>query len=60
MAQVNGTVCTSCHMVVRPNLLQQMRLPDKIIGCEFCGAILFEAALVEPAAEDPAGDSGVA
>ncbi|MCB1018410.1 MAG: hypothetical protein KDC27_00710 [Acidobacteria bacterium] len=59
MAQVNGTVCTSCHMVVRPHLLQRMRAKN-IIGCEFCGAILFEATLVEPAAEDPAGDSGVA
>jgi hypothetical protein len=36
-----------------------MRQLGHITSCEFCGAILFDAALVEPAAEDPAGDAGI-
>ncbi len=59
MAQINGNVCSSCHMVVRPQLLQRLRQPSDITPCEFCGAILFVPALVEPATEDPAGDAGV-
>ena len=59
MAQVNGSVCGSCHMVIRPQLLQQLRQLSEITACEFCGAILYDAALVQPATEDPAGDSGV-
>lgn len=60
MAQVNGQVCSSCHMVVRPQLLQQMRQQARIVACEFCGAILYDVALVEPVVEDPAGESGLA
>lgn len=59
MAQIEGQNCTSCHMVIRPQLLQQMRQLGQLTSCEFCGAILFDPALVEPATEDPAGDSGV-
>lgn len=59
MAQVSGVVCGSCHMVIRPQLLQQLREHSMIIACEFCRAILYDAALVEPPAEDPAGDAGL-
>jgi predicted nucleic acid-binding Zn-ribbon protein len=59
MAEVNGQICTSCHMIIRPQLLQQMRQLGHITSCEFCGAILYDAVLVEPAVEDPAGDAGI-
>jgi hypothetical protein len=59
MAEIQGSVCSSCHMVIRPQLLQQLRQLSNITSCEFCGAILYDAALVEPHAEDPAGDSGI-
>jgi len=60
MAPVNGNICSSCHMVIRPQLLQQLRQTSQIISCEFCRAILYDPVVVEPPTEDPAGDSGVA
>jgi predicted nucleic acid-binding Zn-ribbon protein len=59
MAEIQGQVCSSCHMVVRPQLLQQLRQLSRITSCEFCGAILYDPALVEPGVEDPAGDAGI-
>jgi uncharacterized protein len=59
MAEIQGQVCTSCHMVVRPQLLQQLRQLSRITSCEFCGAILFDPVLVEPGVEDPTGDAGI-
>ena len=59
MAAVAGQVCTSCHMVIRPQLLQRLRQLSQITSCEFCGAILYDPATVEPAVEDPAGESGL-
>ena len=59
MAQINGTVCSSCHMVVRPQLLQQLRQLSAITPCEFCGAILYDPAVIQPTVEDPAGESGI-
>ena len=57
---VDGDRCTSCHMIVRPNLLQQLRADRSLITCEFCGAILYLPEHVEEPAEDPAGESGIA
>jgi predicted nucleic acid-binding Zn-ribbon protein len=59
MAPIKGAVCSSCHMVIRPQLLQQLRQLGQITSCEFCGAILYDPAVLEPEAEDPAGEAGI-
>lgn len=60
VAPLEGDRCTSCHMRVRPQLVQQLNHGD-LTPCEFCGCILdvSEPPPAEPA-EDPAGDAGVA
>jgi len=60
VAQLDGDRCTSCHMRVRPQLVQQLG-KGELVACEFCGCILDVAdpPEAEPA-EDPAGEEGVA
>lgn len=39
-AMVNG-LCTACHVVLRPNVEQQVRKSDAIIVCDSCQRILY-------------------
>ena len=60
VAPLNGEQCSSCHMRIRPQLVQQLRKPEpELVACEFCGCILYIPEAEAPA-EDPAGDAGVA
>lgn len=48
-AMVNG-LCTACHVVLRPNVEQQVRKSDTIVTCDSCQRILYFVA--PPAAGD--------
>jgi predicted nucleic acid-binding Zn-ribbon protein len=50
--------CSSCHMVLRQQLLQQLRRSDDedVITCEFCGCILYNPTLEEVPVEDPVSE----
>lgn len=60
VSPLEGNRCTSCHMVVRPQLLQQLRSTGALINCEFCGCIIYLPEMEETPTEDPAGDEGIA
>jgi hypothetical protein len=50
--------CSSCNMVLRQQLLQQLRRSgnEDVITCEFCGCILYDPTLEEVPAEDPVSE----
>lgn len=58
VSPVAGNRCSSCNMVQRPHLLQELRLisQDEVITCEFCKCILYYAVVEEVVTEDPAGE----
>lgn len=41
LAVVNGEVCAACQMKLRPQLINEIRLGEKIIVCENCSRILY-------------------
>ena len=50
--------CSSCNMVLRQQLLQQLRLStnEDVVTCEFCGCILYDPTLETVPAEDPVSE----
>lgn len=56
-AAINGR-CSSCNMVLRQQLLQQLRRSsdEDVITCEFCGCILYDVTQEEVPAEDPVNE----
>jgi predicted nucleic acid-binding Zn-ribbon protein len=50
--------CSSCHMVLRQQLLQQLRrsTDEDVITCEFCGCILYVPELETVPTEDPVSE----
>ena len=59
IAAVVGAQCEACHVILRPQLLQDMKnLNDGALTCETCGRILYFEDEPEDgvALEDPAGE----
>ncbi len=69
MSEVKGDFCATCHMRIRPQMINEIRQRVETILCENCGRILYwdtrpEAAAAEgdkakpaePGAEPPADD----
>ncbi len=58
VSPVNNGRCSSCNMVLRPQLLQQLRRSgeEDVVTCEFCGCILYDPSLEAVAVEDPAAE----
>jgi predicted nucleic acid-binding Zn-ribbon protein len=58
VSPVEANRCSSCHMVQRPHLLQELRLisQDEVITCEFCNCILYYPVAEAVVTEDPAGE----
>jgi predicted nucleic acid-binding Zn-ribbon protein len=54
---VNGR-CSSCNMVLRQNLLQQLRRSSDsdVITCEFCSCILYDQTVETIQVEDPVSE----
>ena len=50
--------CSSCNMVLRQQLLQQLRRStnEDVVTCEFCGCILYDPTLETVPAEDPVSE----
>ena len=50
--------CISCNMVLRQQLLQQLRRStnEDVVTCEFCGCILYDPTLETVPAEDPVSE----
>jgi uncharacterized protein len=53
-----GGRCSSCNMVLRQQLLQQLRrsTDEDVITCEFCGCILYDPTLETVPVEDPVSE----
>lgn len=51
--------CSSCNMVLRQHLLQQLRRSGEqdVITCEFCCCILYDPTLEEVPVEDPVSEN---
>lgn len=41
LALVDGEVCTACQMQLRPQLINEIRLAERIVTCESCSRILY-------------------
>jgi uncharacterized protein len=56
-AALNGR-CSSCNMVLRQQLLQQLRRSSEedVITCEFCGCILYDPTSEQVPTEDPVSE----
>jgi len=50
--------CSSCNMVLRQQLLQQLRRSsnEDVITCEFCGCILYDPTLEDVPVQDPVSE----
>lgn len=50
--------CSSCNMVLRQQVLQQLRRSgeEDVVTCEFCSCILYDPTLEEVPAEDPVSE----
>jgi len=46
VAQINGEMCTACHVRLRPAIAQQVRRNDSILQCDSCQRILYYVAKV--------------
>lgn len=44
LAELTKESCGGCHMTIRPQNLNEVRLREKMINCETCGRILYDAA----------------
>lgn len=53
-----GGRCSSCNMVLRQHLLQQLRQSsdEDVITCEFCSCILYDPTLEAAPVEDPVSE----
>ena len=53
-----GGRCSSCNMVLRQQMLQQLRRSgdEDVITCEFCGCILYDPTLESAPVEDPVSE----
>lgn len=51
--------CSSCNMVLRQHVLQQLRRSgdEDVITCEFCGCILYDPTVEEVPVEDPVSEN---
>ncbi len=61
IAAVVGTQCEACHVILRPQLLQDMKNLGDVLTCETCGRILYFKDDPEDGVtlEDPAGEHNV-
>jgi predicted nucleic acid-binding Zn-ribbon protein len=41
LAEVNGSCCRKCNIMIRPQLLKRIRKGEQITICENCGRILY-------------------
>lgn len=55
VASMAGSVCTACHVRLRPSVEQQIRRNDSIVQCDSCQRILYAAPVAAPA--ETASDS---
>jgi len=53
LSPVTGDFCATCHMRVRPQMLNEIRDRLKVILCENCGRILYWTAKPEPVKPEP-------
>jgi uncharacterized protein len=54
LAEVRDGFCSGCHVRLRPQAYNDVRMSDRLITCETCGRILY---YVEPAEEDSREES---
>jgi len=43
LVPLSGESCSGCHMSVRAQTVTEIRMKDKMIACEVCGRILYDA-----------------
>jgi uncharacterized protein len=48
VAEVRNGACSACFMSLRPQLLMEIKMGDKILTCESCNRILYHAPKEEP------------
>jgi predicted nucleic acid-binding Zn-ribbon protein len=53
LSPVTGDFCATCHMRVRPQMLNEIRDKVKVILCENCGRILYWTTKPEPVKPEP-------
>jgi predicted nucleic acid-binding Zn-ribbon protein len=53
LSPVTGDFCATCHMRVRPQMLNEIRDKVKVILCENCGRILYWTTKSEPVKPEP-------
>jgi len=42
LVQVQGETCPACQMQLRPQMLNELKLKEKIVICENCSRLLYE------------------
>ena len=41
VVEAENNLCSSCHVRLRPQVFNDIRLNDRVIQCESCGRILY-------------------
>ena len=60
VAAASDERCLACNVMLRPHLMQKLRLGQEILTCESCGRILYRDISDNAPLEDPAGESNIA
>lgn len=59
VASASEERCLACNVVLRPHLMQKLRLGEEVLTCESCGRILYRSILDETPLEDPADEPNI-
>ena len=54
VGDAKDTLCSSCHVRLRQQVFNDIRLNNRVIQCESCGRILYFQLATKSAAEDEA------
>jgi len=62
IAEVRDQICLACHVMLRPQVYNEVRAGDKLLTCDSCGRILYFEPIIEvtPDTMDPVAPKSAA
>jgi predicted nucleic acid-binding Zn-ribbon protein len=56
LAEVRDQICMACHVMLRPQVYNEVRAGEKLLSCDSCGRILYFEPVIEITPETMAPD----
>jgi uncharacterized protein len=58
LAEVRDQICQACHVMLRPQVYNEVRAGEKLLSCDYCGRIFYFDEVIEITPETMAPDPG--